>query len=121
MKIKILPNQNEKIELEAIEIHQKEMKGLTPADVELLFLQRASKLDTYGIDPYPVKDQKKNQFLLGINYSGIVCFEGNKKVNHFAWLVSFSFSSLLFSIQTIYNFEENFFRYLLKSVRIRSI
>ncbi|UXI15845.1 hypothetical protein NH340_JMT01788 [Sarcoptes scabiei] len=85
MKIKILPNQNEKIELEAIEIHQKEMKGLTPADVELLFLQRASKLDTYGIDPYPVKDQKKNQFLLGINYSGIVCFEGNKKVNHFAW------------------------------------
>ncbi|KPM07263.1 FERM domain-containing protein 3 [Sarcoptes scabiei] len=84
MKIKILPNQNEKIELEAIEIHQKEMKGLTPADVELLFLQRASKLDTYGIDPYPVKDQKKNQFLLGINYSGIVCFEGNKKVNHFA-------------------------------------
>lgn len=27
----------------------------TPADVELKFLAKAAQLDTYGIDPHPVK------------------------------------------------------------------
>lgn len=82
---KIIPNQNEKIELETIEIHMNEMKSLTPADAELQFLERASKLETYGIDPYPVKDHKKIQYLIGINHSGILSFQGNKKVYHFKW------------------------------------
>lgn len=82
---KVVPNQNEKIEMEAIEIHINEMKGLTPADAELSFLKRACKLETYGIDPHSVKDQKKIQYILGINYSGILAFQGNKKVHHFKW------------------------------------
>ena len=29
--------------------------GQSPAEVENLFLQKASSLDTYGVDPHPVK------------------------------------------------------------------
>ena len=29
--------------------------GQAPADVEILFLKKASSLDTYGVDPHPVK------------------------------------------------------------------
>ncbi|XP_027196581.2 LOW QUALITY PROTEIN: FERM domain containing [Dermatophagoides pteronyssinus] len=83
--LKIIPNQNEKLELETIELHMNEMKSLTPAEAELKFLERSSKLETYGIDPYPVKDHKKVQYLIGINHSGILGFQGNKKVYHFKW------------------------------------
>lgn len=83
--LKIIPNQNEKLELETIELHMNEMKSLTPAEAELKFLERSSKLETYGIDPYPVKDHKKIQYLIGINHSGILGFQGNKKVYHFKW------------------------------------
>ena len=81
----MIPNQNEKIELEALQIHQNELRNQTPADAELHFLERASQLETYGIDPHPVKDQTRNQMFIGINYSGILVFQGNRKSYHFKW------------------------------------
>ena len=83
--LKLIPNQNEKIEIEAIEIHQNELRNQTPAEAEMHFLERSAKLETYGIDPHPVKDQKRNQLFVGINFSGIVAFQGNRKVYHFKW------------------------------------
>ena len=83
--LKLIPNQNEKIETEAIAIHQNELRTQTPAEAELHFLERAAKLETYGIDPHPVKDQKRTQLFIGINYSGIMAFQGNRKVYHFKW------------------------------------
>lgn len=83
--LKLIPSQNEKIEMEAIEIHQNELRNQTPAEAELHFLERASKLETYGIDPHQVKDQQKNALFIGINYSGILAFQSNRKVYHFKW------------------------------------
>jgi len=83
--LKLIPNQNEKIEMEAIEIHQNEMRNQTPADAELHFLERASQLETYGIDPHQVKDQKGEPMFIGINFSGIVAFQGTRKIYHFKW------------------------------------
>lgn len=83
--LKLIPNQISSIEVEALEIHQLEMRTQTPAEAELHFLERASKLETYGIDPHPVKDDKRNQLFIGINYSGIVAFQGNRKTYHFKW------------------------------------
>jgi len=68
-----------------MEIHQKDMRGQTPADAELNFLTKASLLETYGIDPHPVKDHKSNQLYLGINFSGILTFQGSRKTNHLKW------------------------------------
>ena len=82
---KLIPNQNEKIEIESIDIHQNQLKSLTPAEAELSFLEKCAKLETYGIDPHPVKDHKRNQLFIGINYSGILAFQGNRKVYHFKW------------------------------------
>jgi hypothetical protein len=31
------------------------IRGLTPTDAEEVFLKTVSKLDTYGVDPHPVK------------------------------------------------------------------
>jgi hypothetical protein len=39
-----------------MELHQhQELKGLTAAESDVLFLKKAASLDTYGVDPHPVK------------------------------------------------------------------
>lgn len=37
-----------------MELHQK-LRGLTPTEADTLFLKKAASLDTYGLDPCPVK------------------------------------------------------------------
>lgn len=84
---KFVPNQTEQLELEALKLHQSEdFLGLKPADSELNFLKKASRLDMYGIDPYPVRDgNSRNHLLIGVNHLGITTFQDSKKVNQFTW------------------------------------
>lgn len=86
-EFKFVPNQTLDLELAAIALHQSEdFLGLRPADVELNFLKKACQLDTYGIDPCPVKDSNsKGHFLLGVNYLGISTFQESRRTNLFVW------------------------------------
>ncbi|RWS31225.1 FERM domain-containing protein-like protein [Leptotrombidium deliense] len=86
-EFKLALNQTPKLEQSVMEIHQKEMHGQTPAVAELNFLKKAYQLETYGIDPHPVKDHKGNQLYLGVNYSGIITFQGSRKSHHFKWYI----------------------------------
>ncbi|CDS41277.1 FERM domain containing protein 3 [Echinococcus multilocularis] len=58
---KIVFNQTKKIESEIISRH-KTYRGLTARDAEVEVLKRASKLPTYGVDPFPVKILTKEKF-----------------------------------------------------------
>lgn len=86
-EFKFVPNQTEDLEWAAIRLHQNEdFQGLRPADAELNFLKKAFQLDTYGIDPYPVKEgNSHNHFLIGVNYQGISAFQDSKRTNFFGW------------------------------------
>lgn len=70
---------------QAMELHKTEMKEKTPSEVEQLFLKKAFQLDTYGIDPQPVKDHKGTPLFLGVNYLGILTFQGSRKTHFFKW------------------------------------
>lgn len=85
--LKLVANQNTKLEKTVAEIHQKDIKGLGPAEAEALFLQRAASLESYGIDPHSVKDDKGKQIYLGVNHHGITTFQGNKKLQSYKWQV----------------------------------
>lgn len=50
----LVSRQSHELEEKVIELHQK-LKGLTPSEADTLFLKKAATLDTYGIDPHPVK------------------------------------------------------------------
>lgn len=52
---KILLKQTEAIEEKAMEMHQKQLKGQSQSQVENTFLKLSCQLDTYGVDPHPVK------------------------------------------------------------------
>nr|XP_031834840.1 band 4.1-like protein 4 isoform X1 [Nomia melanderi] len=82
---KLLLKQTETIEEKAMELHQTQLKGFTPEQAETHFLRLASQLDTYAVDPHPVKDQKGVQLYLGINHCGILTFQGSRKTHHFRW------------------------------------
>lgn len=38
-----------------MDLHQTQLKGFTPEQAENYFLRIASQLDTYAVDPHPVK------------------------------------------------------------------
>ncbi|CAG7786897.1 unnamed protein product [Allacma fusca] len=80
----LVSRQSPQLEEKAMELHQK-LKGLTPSETDILFLKKAATLDTYGVDPHPVKDQQGEQVYLGINHTGISTFQGSRKSTHFKW------------------------------------
>lgn len=53
--VKVLLKQTQTIEEKAMDIHQKKLKGQDQSQIENSFLKIACQLDTYGIDPHPVK------------------------------------------------------------------
>ncbi|XP_058805936.1 FERM domain-containing protein 5 isoform X7 [Phymastichus coffea] len=82
---KLLLKQTEAIEEKALDLHQNQLKGFSVEQAETHFLKHASQLDTYAVDPHPVKDHKGTPLYLGINHHGILTFQGSRKTNHFRW------------------------------------
>ncbi|KAI5693078.1 hypothetical protein M8J75_007555 [Diaphorina citri] len=82
--LKILLKQTTYIEEKMMEFHEK-LKDQTPEQVETAFLRKAACLDTYGVDPQPVKDHAGNQIYLGINHTGILTFLGNRRTTRYLW------------------------------------
>lgn len=95
----------EKIEETVTQLHQTDMKGQSPAEAELSFLRKASSLETYGIDPFAVKDHKGNAMNLGINHSGILVFQGNHLSSHYAWkeIQKITYEGRMFIIHIVVN------------------
>ncbi|KAK8385689.1 hypothetical protein O3P69_016460 [Scylla paramamosain] len=81
---KILLKQTPKIEEKIMELHPT-LKNHTPLMAETAFLKKASVLDTYGVDPHPVKDHRGSQLYLGLNHTGVLTFQGSRKTHHFRW------------------------------------
>ncbi|XP_058805934.1 tyrosine-protein phosphatase 1 isoform X5 [Phymastichus coffea] len=52
---KLLLKQTEAIEEKALDLHQNQLKGFSVEQAETHFLKHASQLDTYAVDPHPVK------------------------------------------------------------------
>ncbi|XP_050526186.1 FERM domain-containing protein 3 isoform X2 [Daktulosphaira vitifoliae] len=107
-ELKILLKQTVQLEEKMMDIHKNELKGKTAAEVETMFLKKACVLDTYGIDPHAVKDQRGNQLYLGINHTGILTFQGSKKINHFSWpqVQKINYEGKMFIIHVILNEDQ---------------
>lgn len=83
--LKLALRQTDPLERKVIELHKKREPG---QDVQIAideFLSIARGLETYGIDPHPVKDHRGTQIYVGINYTGISTFASGKRVQHFRW------------------------------------
>uniref|UniRef100_A0A0R3RHR8 FERM domain-containing protein n=1 Tax=Elaeophora elaphi TaxID=1147741 RepID=A0A0R3RHR8_9BILA len=81
---KLLLKQTEKLEEKIAESH-KLFKGLTPAEAEMEFLKRASKLDTYGFDPYTIMSKQKQTMYIGVTHRGIYIYHISRMIHHITW------------------------------------
>ncbi|KAK5965921.1 FERM domain-containing protein 5 [Trichostrongylus colubriformis] len=83
---KLLLKQTPRLEERIAEIHQS-LRGKSTSAAELEFLEKASRLDTYGFDPYTVKDPKESTHAvyLGVSHKGILIYHANQKVHHIPW------------------------------------
>lgn len=82
---KLILKQTERLEEKIAEVHQ-QLAGLPQADAESRFLSLATEIDTYGFDPYVVKDAKQNQdLIIGATCRGILVFSKNNLLKDIAW------------------------------------
>ncbi|XP_065827888.1 band 4.1-like protein 1 [Oscarella lobularis] len=70
-----LANQPEELIRRAEELHQTHA-GLTPADADRKFLERACRLDLYGVHLFPVKDYDGRHVHIGISWAGLAVYGG---------------------------------------------
>eukprot|EP00118_Oscarella_pearsei_P011019 m.70753 g.70753 ORF g.70753 m.70753 type:complete len:428 (+) comp35705_c0_seq9:48-1331(+) len=74
-EFQFLANQPEELIRRAQELHKTHI-GLTPADADKKFLERACKLDLYGVHLFPVKDYDGRHVHVGISWAGLAVYGG---------------------------------------------
>lgn len=83
-EFKMLPKQTPKHEEKIMEAH-KALAEVVPSECEAEFLKKAANMDTYGVDPHQVKDQRGDQLYLGVTHLGIMTFRGSRRTQLFKW------------------------------------
>lgn len=83
--LRIALRQTDTLERKVIDLHMKREPGQDLMVVQDEFMAIARGLETYGIDPHPVKDHRGTQLYLGINFSGISTFAAGRRAQHFRW------------------------------------
>uniref|UniRef100_A0A182K9L1 FERM domain-containing protein n=1 Tax=Anopheles christyi TaxID=43041 RepID=A0A182K9L1_9DIPT len=103
--LKIALRQSDQLEKKAMELHQKREPGQEAVAVYDEFVGIARSLETYGIDPHPVKDHRGTQLYLGINFSGISTFAAGRRTQHFRWpeVHKINFEGKMFIIHLAYS------------------
>jgi len=79
------PCQSDDLLEKIMEIHKTTLKGQTPAEAELHYLENAKKLAMYGVSLHHAKDSENVEIMLGVCSSGILVYRDRLRINRFAW------------------------------------
>ncbi|XP_045681824.1 tyrosine-protein phosphatase non-receptor type 4 isoform X2 [Phyllostomus hastatus] len=76
-------------------------RGLSPAEAEFNYLNKARTLELYGVEFHYARDQSNNEIMIGVMSGGILIYKNRVRMNTFPWLkiVKISFKCKQFFIQ----------------------
>ncbi|XP_019636033.1 PREDICTED: tyrosine-protein phosphatase non-receptor type 4-like isoform X7 [Branchiostoma belcheri] len=99
-EFRFVPNQSPEFEREVEELHKRHV-GQPPSEAEFNYLDRAKRLEFYGVDLHYARDQSNLEIQLGVTAAGISIYQNGVKINTFSWakIVKISFKRKQFFLQ----------------------
>ncbi|CAG0914778.1 unnamed protein product [Notodromas monacha] len=82
--LQLIPDQNTDVDRVAVELHET-MRGLTPAEAELKFLDQAKELDLYGVEFHDAWDWDRNPVQMGVASKGLYLYKNSKRQSFYSW------------------------------------
>lgn len=77
-------NQSDQLLEKISELHKKHL-NMSPDKADVKYLETAKRLEQYGVDLHPARDNDDVEIFIGVCYQGVLIYRDRLRIGRFAW------------------------------------